>query len=90
MTRREEEVDGSEIGVRGVAFVDGHRQLKVVCEVMPGGTRRRLGVIFHRNGLDVIIQGQVLGLERELPQSGGFERFRGGGIPFGPPLPNEA
>jgi len=67
VTRREEEVDRGEIGVCGVALVDGHWQLKVVCEVMPGGTRRRLGVIFHRNSLDIIIQGQVLGLERELP-----------------------
>lgn len=57
---------------------------------MPGGARRRSSVIFHRNSLDVVVQGQVPGLERELPQLGGFERFRGGGIPFGPPLPNEA
>jgi len=56
---------------------------------MPRGTRRRLGVVFYRNGLDVVVQGQVLGLEWELPQPGGFERFRGGGIPFGPPLPEE-
>lgn len=53
---------------------------------MPGGTRRRFGVIFHRNGLDVVFQGQILGLERELPEPGGFERFRGGRVPFGPPL----
>lgn len=57
---------------------------------MPGGTRRRLGIIFYRNGFDVVVQGQVLGLEWELPQPGGFERFCGGGIPFGPPLPDEA
>lgn len=56
---------------------------------MPGGTRRRLGVIFYRNGLYVVVQGQVLGFKWELPQPGGFERFRGGGIPFGPPLPDE-
>ena len=89
VTRREEEVDGSEIGVCCVTLVGGHWQLEVVCKVMPGGARRRLGVIFHRNGPDVVVQGQVLGLEWEFPKSGGFERFRGGGIPFGPQFPEK-
>ena len=89
VTRRGEEVDGSKVGVCGITLVGGHWQLEVVCEVMPGGTRRRLGVILHRDGLNVVVQGQVLCLEWELPKPGGFERFRGGGIPFGPPLPDE-
>jgi len=89
VTRGEEEMDGSEIGVCGVTLVGGHWQLGVVCEVMPGGTRRRFGIIFHRNGLDIIVQGEVLSLEWELPKPGRFERHRGGGIPFGPPLPDE-
>jgi len=57
VTGCEENVDGSEIGVRGVVLADGHWQLKIVCEVVPGGTRRRLGIIFYWNGLDVVVQG---------------------------------
>jgi len=56
---------------------------------MPGGARRRLGVIFHWDGLDVVVQGDILDLERELPKPGGLERFRGRGVPFGPSLPDE-
>ena len=89
VTGRGEYMNGSQIGACGVTLVDGHWQLKVVCEVMPRGTRRRLSVIFYRNGPDVVVQGQVLGLKWELPQPGGFKRFHGGGIPFGPPLPEE-
>ena len=90
VTGGEDEVDGSEIGICGVSLVGGDWQLEVVCEVMPGGTRRGLGIVFHRNGFDIIVQGQILGLEWELPKPGRFERFCGGGIPFGPPLSDES
>jgi len=89
VTRGEDEVDGGEIGVCGVTLIDGHRQLGILREVMPGSTQRRLGVIFHRNGLDVIVQGEILGLEGELPKPGWFERCSGGGVPFGPSLSDE-
>ena len=89
VTRCEEELDEGEICVCGVTLVGSHWQFAVVCEVMPGGTRRGSGVIFHRNGFDVVVQGQVLGPEWEFPKSGRFERLRGGGIPFGPPFPDE-
>ena len=56
---------------------------------MPWSPRWGLDIIFHRNGLDVVVQSQVLGLKWELPKPGGSEMFRGGGIPFGPPLPDE-
>ena len=89
MTGGGDEVDRSEIGVCGVSLVGGDWQHEVVCEVMPDGTRRGLGVVFHWNGPDVIVQRRILGLEWEFPKFGRAEGFRGGGIPFGPPLPDE-
>src|SRR5882757_1174915 len=56
---------------------------------MPGGTRRRLYVVFYRDGFDIVVQGQVLNFEWELPEPRGLERHRKGGVTFGPPFPNE-